>query len=194
MNEPSQMDPFARLWQSTPKPDTRQLMLDVQRLHETHRRHNRVLIFVLCGIALLLAFCVAAERSLTLGVVSALWVAYVIGAIWYQRVRCRSDALGLDTISLLKRMISRAKRGLFQARCLSIGTPAAALTATIVTKVSGLTLTSDGHPVHQLAEIQTIASLIMLAAMIVAGLVLARARRRQLLELTEKLRSLEDKL
>src|ERR1700758_2609230 len=97
MNEPSQMDPFAKLWQSTPKPDTHQLMLDIQRLHKAHRWHNRMLIFILCGIALLFAFYVVAERSKTLGVVSALWVAYVTGAIWYQRVRCRSDALGLDT-------------------------------------------------------------------------------------------------
>ena len=193
MNESSHMDPMAQLWQSTPKPDTGQLMSAVRRLHESQRWNHRVLAFILCGFALFLAFCVAAERSRTLGIVAALWFTYVAGAIWYQRARCRLDVLSLDTASLLKRMISRARRGLFQARCLYIGVPAAALTATVLTRISGLSLTEDGHPIHQLAQIQTIAGLVMLAVMIVSGLVLARARNRQLVELSEKLRWLEDK-
>jgi len=196
MKEPSQIDPFAQLWQSAPKLDTRQLMLDVQRLHKTHQWHNRILILILCGIALLLIFYVATERSKTLGILSALWMAYVVGAIWFQRVRCGSaDALNLDTVSLLKRMIARAKRGLFQARCLYVGTPVAALVATGLTRTSGLSLTSDGHAVPSwLALMQTIAGLIALVIMVVAGLILAKARRRQLQELTEKLRSLGENL
>jgi flagellar motor component MotA len=41
---------------------------------------------------------------------------------------------------------------------------------------------------------QTVVGLIVLVAMIIAGLILARARRRQLLELTGKLKSLEESL
>jgi hypothetical protein len=59
--------------------------------------------------------------------VAALWIAFVAGAIWYQRVRCRAaDTLDLDTVSLLKRMIQRARKGLAQARRLYAAAPVAA--------------------------------------------------------------------
>jgi hypothetical protein len=39
----------------------------------------------------------AVVRSVPLGVVTALWIAFVAGATWYQRVRRRAaDALDLD--------------------------------------------------------------------------------------------------
>jgi hypothetical protein len=196
MSEPSQTDPFATLWQSAPKPDTGQLLRDLQRLRKAQRWHSRILIIILCGIALFLAFEEVTARSGTHGLISALWIAFVAGALGYQRVRCRAvDPLDLDTVSLLKRMIARAKRGLFQARCLYLGTPLAAVVGAVLTRVLAPGAAADGHIVQpSLALIQTIVGLIVLISMIIAGLVLARARRRQLLELTGKLKSLEESL
>ncbi len=196
MSEPSQTDPFATLWQSAPKPDTRQLLRDLQRLQKAQRWHSRILIIILCGIASFLVFEEANGRSGTHGLISALWIAFVAGAIGYQRVRCRSvDPLDLDTVSLLKRMIARAERGLFQARCLYLGAPLGAVAGAVLMRVLTPAAPPGGHIVQpSLALIQTIVGLIALVAMIIAGLVLARARRRQLLELTGKLKSLEESL
>lgn len=196
MSEPSQTDPFATLWQSAPKPDTRQLLRDLQRLQKAQRWHSRILTIILCGIALFFIFEEATGRSGTHGLISALWIAFVAGAIGYQRVRCRSvDPLDLDTVSLLKRMIARAKRGLFQARCLYLGTPLGAIAGAILTRSLAPGTTPGGHIVQSnLTLMQTVVGLIVLVAMIIAGVVLARARRRQLLELTGKLKSLEESL
>ena len=196
MSEPSQTDPFATLWQSTPKPDTRQLLQDLQRLQKAQRWHRRVLLIILCGIALFLVFEEATGRSGTHGLISALWIAFVAGAIGYQRVRCRSvDRLDLDTVSLLQHLIARAERGLFQARCLYLGTPLGAVAGAVLMRVLAPEAAPGGHIVQPgLALIQTVVGLITLVAMIIAGVMLARARRRQLLELTGKLKSLEESL
>lgn len=196
MSEPSQTDPFATLWQSAPKPDTGQLLRDLQRLQKAQRRHSRILIVILCGIALFFVFEEATGRSGTHGIISALWMAFVAGAIGYQRVRCRSvDPLDLDTVSLLKRMIARAERGLFQARCLYLGTPLGAVAGAVLMKVLVPGAAPGRHIVQSsLALMQTAVGLMLLVAMIIAGLVLARARRRQLQELTGKLKSLEESL
>lgn len=189
-------DPFAQLWQSAPAPDTRQLMLDLQRLQKVHQRQNRVLIAILCATGLLLVFGAIALRSVSLGVVTSLWIAFVAGIIWYQRARCRTvGALDLDTVSLLKRMIERAKRGLTQARRLYAGVPVAAATGALVTRMFLPGLALGGHAVHLwLTQIYTVASVIMLVVMVGAGLVLARARQSQLRELTEKLKAFEESL
>jgi len=196
MNEPSQTDPFATLWQSTPKPDTGQLLQDLQRLQKSQRWHSRILIIILCGIALFLVCEDATGRAGTHGLISALWIAFVAGALGYQRARCRAvDPLDLDTVSLLKRMIARAKRGLFQARCLYLGTPLGAVTGAVLMRVMAPGAAPGGHIVQPgLAQMQMIIGLIALVTMIIAGLALARARRRQLLELTGKLKSLEESL
>lgn len=196
MSEPSQTDPFATLWQSAPKPDTGQLLRDLQRLQKAQRWHSRILAIILCGIALFFIFEEATGRSGTHGLISALWIAFVAGAIGYQRVRCRSvDPLDLDTASLLKRMIARARRGLFQARCLYLGTPLGAVTGAALTRVLAPGAAPSEHMVQSnLTLMQTIVGLIALVAMIISGLVLARIRRRQLLELTGKLKSLEESL
>ncbi|GLQ93789.1 hypothetical protein [Dyella acidisoli] len=196
MSEPSQTDPFATLWQSTPKPDTRQLLLDLQRLHKAQQWHSRILIIILCGVALFLVFEEATGRSGTHGLLSALWIAFVAGAIGYQRARCRAvDPLDLDTVSLLKRMIARAERGLFQARCLYLGAPMGAVAGEVLMRVLAPKSVPGGHVVQpSLVLIQTIVGLIALVAMIIAGLALARARRSQLHELTGKLKSLEESL
>ncbi len=196
MTEPQDIDPFARLWQSAPEPDTGQLMHDLRRLQGVHQRHNRVVIGLLCATAVVLALGEAIVRSVPLGIVTGLWIAFVAGAIWYQRARCRAvDALDLDTVSLLKRMIRRAKKGLTQARRLYAGVPLAAAASAIVTRlfIPGL---GAGRPAVApwLNLTYTIACLVMLAVMIGAGLMLARARQRQLRELSEKLRLFEDSL
>ena len=196
MSETPDIDPFAQLWQSAPEPDTRQLMQDLKRLQAVHRRQNRIVILIVCAIALLLVFGAIAVRSVGLGVITVLWIAFVAGVIGYQRVRCRAaDALDLDTVSLLKRMIKRARRGLVQARRLYIGVPLAAAVGAAVTRILGPRLALGGHAVHPgLVTAYTIASLCMLVGIIVAGLVLARARQRQLRELGETLRLFEESL
>lgn len=187
-------DPFAQLWQSAPAPDTQQLMQDLRRLQSVHQRQNRVLIAILCATGLLLVFGAVALRSVSLGVVTGLWIAFVAGIIWYQRARCRAaDALDLDTVSLLKRMIERAKRGLTQARRLYAGVPVAAMAGALVTRMFLPSAVLGGHAIHPwLMQIYTIGCVIMLVVMVGAGLVLARARRRQLGELAEKLTAIED--
>jgi hypothetical protein len=194
MSEPSHTDPFATLWQSAPKPDTRQLMQDMQRLKNAQRRQHRILIAILCGIASCLVFEEATGRYGTHGLISALWIAFMAGALGYQHMRCHFvDLLDLDTVSLLKRMIVRAKRGLFQARCLYLGTPLGALAGTVLMRVLAPRTAPGGYAVQSgLALMQTIVGLTVLVLMIITGLVLARARRHQLLELTGKLKSLEE--
>jgi len=196
MTEPNAPDPLARLWQSAPEPDTGRLMHDLRRLQKAHQRHKLTIICLLCATTLVLVFAEAVVRSVPLGVVTALWIAFVAGAIWYQRVRCRAaDALDLDTVSLLKRMIQRARKGLAQARRLY----AAALVAAAAGWVATRTFMPDlgaGRPsaTAWLHVTYTIASLALLVVIVSAGLLLARARQRQLRELTEKLRLFEDVL
>ncbi len=196
MSETPHIDPLAQLWQSASEPDTRQLMLDLKRLQKTHQWQNRIVVLILCGVALVLLFAAVALRSWGLGIITALWIAFVAGAIWYQRARCSAaDALDLDTVSLLKRMITRARRGLTQARRLYAGVPLAAGASAAVTRMFAPRLAFGGHAAAPWVTMTyTAACLIMLAVMIIAGLVMARARQRQLRELTEKLRSLEDGL
>ncbi len=196
MSETPPIDPLAQLWQSVCEPDTKQLTLDLKRLQKTHQWQNRIIILILCSTGLLLVFGAAALQSPTLWIATVLWVAFVSGAIWYQRVRCRAaDALDLDTISLLKRMIKRARQGLVQARRLYIGVPLAATASAIVTRILVPNPASSGHALHPwLAVSFTIFSAIMLVVMVGAGLVMAYARRRQIQELTEKLRSFEESL
>ena len=193
MTEPNDIDPFARLWQSAPAPDTGQLMQDLRRLQKVHQRHNRILLCLLCATALVLVFGEAVVRSVPLGIVTGLWIAFVVGAIWYQRARCRAiDSLDLDTVSLLKRMITRARKGLTQARRLYIGVPLAAAVSGFVTRtfLPGLGANRPAVAPWLNATYMT-ACLVMLVVMIGVGLVLARARRRQLKELGEKLRLFE---
>ncbi len=196
MSELPEIDPFAKLWQSAPEPDTAQLMADIRRLQKTHQWHNRVLVGILCATAGLLVFGAACVGAVGLWIAAALWIAFVAGAIGYERARCRAtDALDLDTVSLLKRMIKRARRGLTQARRMYIGVPIAAGVSWIGTRVFLPHLGAGGHALAPwLAAIYTAASFAMLAGMVVAGLVLARARRLQLQELSEKLRSFEEGL
>ena len=194
MTEPDAIDPFARLWQSAPAPDTARLLQDLQRLQTVHQRQNRIIVLILCATAVLLVFGEAIVRSVGLGIITGLWIAFVAGAIWYQRLRCRAaDALDLDTVSLLKHMIKRAKKGLSQARRLYAGVPLAAATSAVVTRMFLPGLASGGAAVAPWLNVTyTIACLAMLVVMTGAGLVLARARQRQLRELTDKLRLFED--
>ncbi len=49
-------DPFVSLWQSAPQPDTRNLVDDLERLHRLHRRQNRTVLAIVCGVAFLFVF------------------------------------------------------------------------------------------------------------------------------------------
>jgi hypothetical protein len=186
-----QHDPLVTLWQTAPKPDTQHLLQDLQRLNRLHLRLNRIVFAIMCGISLLLIFEEATGRVTTHGTLSVIWIlGLVIGVVWHRRARCnRSDALTLDTISLLKFMIARAKSDLFVARCLYAGVPCGAVVGFLVVKLAGISASPSAIAVHaHLHLIQTGAGMGALIAMMVTGAILARSRHLQVQELSEKLR------
>lgn len=184
-------DPLVTLWQTAPKPDTQHLLQDLQRLNRLHQRLDRSVSAVVCGIALLLIFEEATGRVATHGALSAIWIlGLVVGGVWRRRARCnRSDALTLDTVSLLKFMIARAKSDLVVARCLYAGVPCGALVGFLVVKRAGVGAPPSAIALHaRLHLIQTGAGVAALIAMMVTGAILASSRRLQVQELSEKLR------
>jgi hypothetical protein len=188
-------DPFVALWQTAPKPDTEHLMQDLQRLKQLHRRLNRSVLTILCGVALLLIFEEATGRVATHGALSVVYILVVsLDVVVRRRARCnRADALTLDTVSLLRSMIARARKDLNVARCLYAGVPAGALVSGLVAKLAGLGTSKSASAVHEtLHAIQTAAGVAVLLAMIVTGIVLARARSLQVTQLSEKLRAVEE--
>ncbi len=184
-------DPLVALWQTAPKPDTHHLLQDLQRVNRLHQRTNRSILAILCGIAILLIFEEATGRVATRGALSVIWIlGLILGVVWRRRARCsRSDALTSDTVSLLKFMIARAKSDLFIARCLYAGVPCGAVFGYLVTKLAGIGAPPSAIAVPaNLNLIQTAAGVAALIAMMVTGVILARSRRLQVQELSEKLR------
>jgi hypothetical protein len=187
-------DPLVALWQTAPKPDTHHLLQDLQRLNRLHQRHNRTVLAIVCGIALLLIFEEATGRVTSHGILSVIWtLGLVIGLAWHRRARCnRSDALTLDTVSLLKSMIARAKSDLFVARCLYAGVPLGAVAGFVVAKLAGFGASPSARAVNpHIHMMQTGAGIAALIIMVVAGGILARSRHLQVQELSDKLRSIK---
>jgi hypothetical protein len=190
-------DPLVSLWQTAPKPDTQHLMQDLQRLNRLHQRHNRSVLAIVCGFAVLLIFEEETGRLASHGIVSVIWIAGTIaGLVWQKRARCnRLDALTMDTVRLLKAMIARAKSDLFVARCLYAGVPLGAAVGYVVSRLAGIGASSPANVAHpHLDIVQTGAGVVALIVMIVVGVVLARSRSLQVRELTEKLRAIESDL
>lgn len=190
-------DPLIALWQTAPKPDAQHLLQDLQRLNRLHRRFNWSIFLLMSGISLVIMFEEATKRVSTHGALSAVWVLSLMAvAVWHRRARCnRSVTLTLDTVSLLKSTIARAKRDLFLARCLYAGVPCGALLAFLALKFASID--AQARPVAidvRLHRIQTGAGVAALIAMTVTGAILARSRRLQVDELTEKLKSLQGEL
>jgi hypothetical protein len=185
-------DPFIALWQTIPKPDTGHLLQEVQRFNRLHHRLNRTVLAIMCGIGILLIFEEATRRVPSHGILSGIWIlGLVIGLVYHRRARCnRFDALTLDTVSLLKSMIARAKRDLFVARCLYAGVPCGALAGYIAMRLAGNGVSSPAGISPQLRTIQTGAGIAALIIMMTAGAILARSRRVQVQELSDKLRSI----
>ena len=194
MNSSPSNDPLVALWQTAPKPDTQHLLQDLQRLRQMRQLLERIVLAILCGVSLLLIVSEATGHIATRGLLSAIWIpALVITVAWQRRARCnRVDALAFDTVSLLKRMLARAKADLFIARCLYAGVPCGALAGTLGVKIAGIgtsPLTSTVDPQFHL--ILNGVGVAVLIVMVVAGVILARSRRLQVKVLTEKLRSVE---
>jgi hypothetical protein len=186
-------DPLVALWQTAPKPDTQNLLHDLQRLNRLHQRHNRSIWAIVCGIAILLIFEEATGRLASHGILSAIWILGLgIGLFLQGRARCnRVDALTLDTVSLLRFMIARAKKDLFVARCLYAGVPCGAVVGFITSKLAGIGASPSAQAAGpRLNMIQTGAGIAAIIAMMVTGVILARSRHLQVQELTEKLRSI----
>jgi hypothetical protein len=190
-------DPLVSLWQTAPKAGTQHLLEDLQRLNRLHRSHSRSILAIVCGIAVLLLFEEATGRIASHGILSAIWiVGGVAAAVFQKRARCnRLDALTMDTVSLLKAMITRAKGDLFVARCLYAGVPLGAAFGYGVSKLAGIGASASASAAHpRLNMIQTGAGIAALVIMMIAGVLLARARSLQVRDLTEKLRSIEAEL
>jgi hypothetical protein len=190
-------DPLVTLWQTAPEPDPQRLVRDLQRSNRLHERLNRTVLAIMCGISLLLIFEEATGRIATHGALSVVWiVGLASGVVWHRRARCnRSDALILDTTSLLRFMIARAKSDLLVARCLYGGVPCGAGVGLFVAKLAGIGASPSAGALHpRLHLIQTGAGMAALLAMMVTGAILARARHLQVQQLSEKLRLIESEL
>lgn len=127
-------------------------------------------------------------------ILSAIWtLGFVFGLLWHRRARCnRSDALTLDTVSLLKSVVARAKSDLFVARCLYAGVPVGALVGFVLRRPTNIGASPAAVAAHShLHQIQTAAGAAALLIMIVAGALLARSRSLQVRELSEKLKSIQ---
>ncbi len=158
---------------------------------------DRSVFAILCGFALLLIFEESTGGIATHGVLSAIWISGLgLGVARYRRARChRSDAYTSDTVSLLQFLIARAKRDLFLARCLYAGAPCGAAVGYAGMKLAGIGESRALSAVApQLRLVQMGAGVAVLIVMMVTGAILARARRVQLAELSEKLRLLQSGL
>jgi hypothetical protein len=187
-------DPLVALWKTAPKPETHDLLQNLQRFNRLHRRLNRSVFAVVCGVSLLLIFEEATGRVTTHGALSAIWIlSMAIGVIWRRRARCnRLDALASDTVSLLKFSIARAKSDMFVARCLYAGVPCGALVGFAIAKITGIAASPAVIAAHpRLHLMQTGAGVAALIVMMATGAVLARSRRLQVQQLGEKLKSIE---
>jgi hypothetical protein len=190
-------DPLVALWQTAPKPDTRQLLQDLQRQRRLHQRLNQTVWAIVGGIDILLIFEEATGRVPSRGILSVIWtLGLVIGLVCQRRSRCkRCDALALDTVSLLKSMIAQAKNDLFLARCLYAGVPCGGIAGYVVTRFAGISASSPARGISpHLRAIQVGAGIVAFIIMIVAGAILARSRRLQVQQLSEKLMSITDDL
>jgi len=119
-----------------------------------------------------------------------------VGLVCMRRSRGnRSDALTLDTVSLLKSMIARAKSDLFLARCLYAGVPCGAVAGYTIMKLAGIGASWSAIGISpQLRAIQAYAGVAALLIMILAGVILARSRRLQVQELSKKLMAIAEDL
>jgi len=186
-------DPLVALWQTAPKPDTRRLLQDLQRLNRLHQRLNRSVLAIFCGIDILFVFEEVTGRVASHGLLSVIWtLCLVAGVVWRRRARCnRSDALTSDTVSLLRFMLARAKSDLFVARCLYAGVPCGAVAGYVIAKLAGISASPPARADHpHLHTMQTVAGIAALIIMMVAGVLLERSRRLQVQELSGKLRSI----
>ena len=188
----TESDPFIALWQTAPQPDTQGLVEAVKRADAAHRRLNWTLVALLSAITLIIAFEEATGRLRTHGAVTVLWsIALIAGFMRHRRATRRlSTALSEDTQSLLNLMLSRAKRGLRLARCLYLGTPIGAVIGWFIGGAIHINAAGTGW----LSQLQTALGLAMLSTMMVSGLVLAGLRRRQVDDLSAKLRAFQDDL
>ena len=92
-------------------------------------------------------------------------------------------------------MIARAKRDLFVARCLYAGVPCVAVAGYIAMTLAGFGAASRAAvSVHICARFETGAGIAALIVMMAAGIILARSRRVQVQELSDKLRSITEDL
>jgi hypothetical protein len=188
-------DPLIALWQTAPQPDTHHLLRDLQRLNRLHWRLKVSVRAILAGLTVLFIFEEATGRVSTHGALSIAWILIIaIRTIRCRHARCnRSDAFTQDSVSLLKFMLARAKSDLFIARCLYAGVPCGAVAGFVVAKIAGLGASPSARAVHPLLQwIQTGAGIAALIVMTVTGAVLARSRRLQVQEFSEKLKSIEE--
>jgi hypothetical protein len=189
MTPSSTSDPLAALWRSAPTRDPKDLLEDVQRQGRLHQRLNRSVWAILIAIAVLLVLEEATGGIASHGILSGLWIlGLAAGAAWNWRARCnRTDALTLDTSSLLEAMISRAKSDLLVARCLYAGVPFGAAVGYFVAGLvsPGVAPLAKNAYLHMMQLGTGIAALVVMMCL---GFILARSRSLQVKDLSNKLR------
>jgi hypothetical protein len=193
MTPQSPKDPLIALWQTTPASDTSHLLSDLEHLKQLHLRFHRTIVAILCAFDLVLVFEEATGRLASHGILSALWtLGLALGLFYHSLKQTRlSSMVTLDTVSLLKQMLARAKRDLFLARCLYLGAPLGAIIAYVVAKALGIGASSPAIVVSPwLHALQTGAGVAAILVMILAGVVLERARRAQVQHLGSKLQAI----
>lgn len=186
-------DPLVALWQTAQRPDLGSLFQHIEHHRLMHRRFGKILVTIIGATSLLLILEEATGRLATHGWLSAAWLSCLgVGLVWRRRARCQRDGiLNMDTVSLLKSALKQAKQDLFLARCLYAGVPCGAACGFLFMHFSA------NHPsIPQTAieptirTIQTVAGVVVLSTMIIAGLALARARRTQVRTLGETLNAI----
>ncbi|MEO8314920.1 MAG: hypothetical protein ABI645_09015 [Pseudomonadota bacterium] len=186
-------DLLVGLWQSGAKPDTAHLMRDLERQNRTQLLQQWLIIAVLGCSSILLAFAEATGGLRTHGILSLTWLSALgLGGLAHFRARHRrAEILNLDTQRLLDAMISRAERGLMLARFLYAGTPVGAVAGYAIVQLTHVGIAVTHRP---LGTLQAVLGVMLLVVMVVAGLLLARARRAQLVALIQKKRDMEVEL
>lgn len=191
----SPRDPLAALWQTAPKSDTSSLLQDLQSVNRRHQQLYRIVFAILCGTSLLLISDAVTERSMTHSALCVMWnLGLVLGIVRYRRAACnRAEEITFDTIRLLRFMIARAKRDLRIARYLYAGAPCGAVVGFLIARLTGMGASPNAIAVSpQVHLIRTGAALAALIAMVAIGLTVARDRRLQIQELSEKLKSIQE--
>jgi hypothetical protein len=141
-------------------------------VNRRHRRLYRIVFAILCGTGLLLISDAVTERSMTHTALCVMWnLGLVLGVVWYRRAAChRGEAITFDTVR-----------------------PCGAVGGFLIARLTGFGASPNAIALSsQVHLIRTGAAVAALIAMVAIGLTVARDRRLQIQELSEKLKAIQE--